>query len=86
MNFSRFPIGVETTLGKLHFIGWTKIQKTLFLWPKFTSRKNSKKCPKYTTRVIHGMSIFFFKKVNKTIVRDFAILFTENALKYPPNK
>jgi len=86
MNFPKFPIGVESLLDKLHSISWTQIQKTLFLWLKFTSRVNSKKGPKYTTRVICGLSIFFFKKVNNTIMRGFAILFIEKVLKCPWKK
>jgi len=41
-KISKFPIGVETTIDKLHFINSTQIQKILFLWLKFMSRKNSK--------------------------------------------
>jgi len=41
--FSKFPIRVETTLDELHFISRTQIQKSPFLWLKFTSRLNSKK-------------------------------------------
>jgi len=59
MNFSKFPIGVETALDNLYFISWTQIQKTSFLGLKFTARENSKKWPKYARRVIHGLNIFF---------------------------
>jgi len=86
MKFSKFPIRVETTLDNLYFNSWTQIRTTSFLWLKFTSRENSMKCPKYTTKVISGLSIFFFRKVDKTIMMDFAILFIENVLKHPPNK
>jgi len=47
---------------------------------------NSKKWPGYTIRVICGLGIFFFRKINNTIMRDFAILFTKNLLKQPPKK
>jgi len=40
--------------------------------------QNNKKWPKYNTRVIYGLSIFFFRKVNHTIMRKFAILLIEN--------
>jgi len=84
--FSKFPIGVGSAIDKLHFNSWTQIQKISLLWLKFIERVNSKKWPKYTKRVIHGLNIFFFRKVNKIIMRDFAILFTEKVLKNPPNK
>jgi len=51
MNFSKVPIGIETILDELYFGSWNQIQKTLFLWLKFTSRVNSNKWPKYTIRV-----------------------------------
>jgi len=31
MNFSKFSIGVETTLDKLHFISWSQTQNYHFL-------------------------------------------------------
>jgi len=58
--------------------------KTSFLRLKFTLRINSKKWPKYATKVIYGLSIFFFKKVNNTIMKEFAILSIENVLKQHP--
>jgi len=68
---------------KLHFISWTQIQKSSLLWLKFTSlRVNSKKWPNYMTWVICGLSIFFFRKVNNSIVKKFAILSIENVLNF----
>jgi len=36
---------------------------------------------KYTTKVICGISFFVFRKLNNAIMREFAILFSENGLK-----
>jgi len=36
MNSSKFSIGVESTLAKVHFFRWTQIQKISFLWLKYT--------------------------------------------------
>jgi len=58
------------------------LKKTQFspLGVNFTSTENSKKWPEYTIKVIYGLNIFFFRKGNKIIMRDFAILFTEYVL------
>jgi len=44
------------------------------------------KWSKYTTRVILGLSIFFFRKFNNTMMKKFTILFTKNVLKKIPKK
>jgi len=85
-DFSKFLIGVEIKLNKYYFMSWSQIQKTSFLWMKFMPRVNSKKWPNYTTRVIHRLSIFFFRKVDDTIMMEFAILLTKIVLKYPHQK
>jgi len=82
-NFSKFPIGVETTLDSFISLARFKFKKTSFLWLKFTSRINSKKWPKYITRVICGLSIFFlFIEINNAIMSEFGIVFTKNVVKY----
>jgi len=53
---------------------------------KFTLRVNRKKWPKYTTRVICGLSIFFFRKVMNIIMRECAIIFIESVLNQLPKK
>jgi len=48
---------------------------------KITSRVNSKKWLKYTSKEICGLSILFFREIPNTIMREYTIPFTENVLK-----
>jgi len=44
------------------------------LWLNIASKINSKKWSKYTSRRIYGLIIFFFRKNNNILMREFATL------------
>jgi len=43
-------------------------------------------CPKYPLKFICEISIFFFREINNTMIREFAIPFTKNLLKHLDKK
>jgi len=61
-------------------VNWSQIKKATFSLLKLVSRDNRKKWLKYSTRVLYGFNISFFRIVNNNKIRDFAILLTENVL------